>query len=118
MSRRRRAQDASDTRNILTTNHTQAASKLENLKMSDSPVKKLNFSAADKENAPVSSPTVDVSAEKPAAVEKPAEEKPKVAPSIKEIEANEPLLQENPHRFVLFPIKYHEVSGMSTTHHA
>ncbi|KAL2221771.1 putative ribonucleotide reductase small subunit RnrA [Thermoascus aurantiacus ATCC 26904] len=90
----------------------QAASKLENLKMSDSPVKKLNFSAADKENAPVSSPTVDVSAEKPAAVEKPAEEKPKVAPSIKEIEANEPLLQENPHRFVLFPIKYHEIWQM------
>lgn len=31
------------------------------------------------------------------------------APTIKELEAEEPLLQENPHRFVLFPIKYHEV---------
>lgn len=32
-----------------------------------------------------------------------------LAPTIKELEAEEPLLQENPHRFVLFPIKYHEV---------
>lgn len=34
------------------------------------------------------------------------------APTIKELEAEEPLLQENPHRFVLFPIKYHEVRGL------
>lgn len=33
----------------------------------------------------------------------------KPAPTVKELEAEEPLLQENPHRFVLFPIKYHEV---------
>lgn len=32
-----------------------------------------------------------------------------VASTIKEEEAFEPLLQENPGRFVLFPIKYHEV---------
>lgn len=99
---------------MLTTNHPQAASSLENLKMSDSPVKKLNFNATEKENAPVSS-TVDAPA-KPAAVEKPAEEQPKVAPGIKSFEADEPLLQENPHRFVLFPIKYHEVSRTSTRH--
>lgn len=37
----------------------------------------------------------------------PAEKK--VAPGIKDFEADEPLLQENPQRFVLFPIKYHEV---------
>ena len=90
----------------------QAASSLENLKMSDSPVKKLNFGAADKENT---SSTFDIAAEKP--VEKPVQA-PKVAPGIKEMEANEPLLQENPHRFVLFPIKYHEVSGTSATRHA
>jgi len=36
-----------------------------------------------------------------------------VATSIKEEEAAEPILQENPHRFVLFPIKYHEVRGAS-----
>lgn len=34
-----------------------------------------------------------------------------VAPTVQELEADEPLLQENPHRFVLFPIKYHEVRG-------
>nr|POF21062.1 ribonucleoside-diphosphate reductase small chain [Quercus suber] len=32
-----------------------------------------------------------------------------VAPTIKEEEAIEPILQENPGRFVLFPIKYHEM---------
>lgn len=36
--------------------------------------------------------------------------KPSTAPGIKNDEANEPILQENPNRFVLFPIKYHEVS--------
>lgn len=34
---------------------------------------------------------------------------PTVATTIKPEEAIEPLLQENPQRFVLFPIKYHEV---------
>lgn len=32
-----------------------------------------------------------------------------VAPTVKPEEADEPLLRENPNRFVLFPIKYHEV---------
>lgn len=41
---------------------------------------------------------------------KPEEEAPIVADGIKASEAHEPLLQENPGRFVLFPIKYHEVS--------
>lgn len=76
--------------------------------MNDSPVKKLNFESAGKENTPSSAPAVDVPATKPVA-EKPAEAS-SVAAAIKEMEANEPLLQENPHRFVLFPIKYHEVS--------
>lgn len=39
--------------------------------------------------------------------------KPAVAPGIKPEEADEPLLQENPQRFVLFPIKYHEVRDAS-----
>lgn len=76
--------------------------------MNDSPVKKLNFEAAGKENAPVSDTVVDATA-MPVA-EKPAEPS-KAQLKIREIEANEPLLQENPHRFVLFPIKYHEVSA-------
>ena len=37
------------------------------------------------------------------------EGKPPVSETIKASESEEPLLQENPHRFVLFPIKYHEV---------
>jgi ribonucleoside-diphosphate reductase subunit M2 len=74
--------------------------------MNESPVKKLNFDANGKENAPADTDL------KPAKVDadKPAEDAAKVAPGLKEIEAKEPLLQENPHRFVLFPIKYHEVS--------
>lgn len=91
--------------------------------MSDSPVKKLNFEPTDKENTPLPPaplPALDVAKDnKPlieeAVVEKPVvKEAPKVVPSIKELEASEPLLQENPHRFVLFPIKYHEVSFTST----
>ncbi|RKF55156.1 Ribonucleoside-diphosphate reductase small chain [Erysiphe neolycopersici] len=35
-----------------------------------------------------------------------------VAPSLKPEEADEPLLQENPNRFVVFPIKYHEIWQM------
>ncbi|KAL4785590.1 ribonucleotide reductase [Aspergillus varians] len=88
----------------------QAAASLENLKMNDSPVKKLNFEASGKENAPLSTPVADAPTTKPVA-EKPAELS-KAALEIQEIEANEPLLQENPHRFVLFPIKYHEIWQM------
>ncbi|KAB8234868.1 ribonucleotide reductase [Aspergillus alliaceus] len=88
----------------------QTASSLENLKMSDSPVKKLNFEASGKENAPSSFPVADAPATKTAG-EKPSEVA-KATPSVKELEANEPLLQENPHRFVLFPIKYHEIWQM------
>ncbi|KAF5864826.1 Ribonucleotide-diphosphate reductase (RNR), small subunit [Aspergillus alliaceus] len=88
----------------------QTASSLENLKMSDSPVKKLNFEASGKENAPSSFPVADAPATKTAG-EKPSEVA-KAIPSVKELEANEPLLQENPHRFVLFPIKYHEIWQM------
>jgi ribonucleoside-diphosphate reductase subunit M2 len=72
--------------------------------MSDSPAKKIDFSSADKEN--VFKPIVgipDLPEEEPVA-------KTGVAPTIKSEEAHEPLLQENPNRFVLFPIKYHDVS--------
>lgn len=80
--------------------------------MSDSPAKKLDFESAGKENAPASLKPTDAPTDK--IVEKPAEA-PKAAPTMAEIEANEPLLQENPRRFVLFPIKYHEVSVTSPT---
>lgn len=80
--------------------------------MNDSPIKKLDFSAG-KENLPY-----DAQAPIEAVVEtkKPVVEESKmslVASTIKPEEADEPLLQANPHRFVLFPIKYHEVCFLS-----
>ena len=83
----------------------------------ESPVKKLDFGAADKEN---NKPAEDSVATLAAAIDAKAaeeatltvtkvEEKVAVAPGIKAHETDEPLLQENPNRFVLFPIKYHEV---------
>lgn len=73
--------------------------------MTDSPVKQPDFSASDKEN--VFRPIVGI----PDDFDDGAEDvKPTVAPTIKDEEADEPLLQENPGRFVLFPIKYHDVS--------
>lgn len=87
--------------------------------MGDSPAKKINFEAVGKENAPIDAPVVveAIDIKKPISEivkeQKPVE-KPVVAPTIKPSEANEPLLQENPHRFVLFPIKYHEVRVTKT----
>ncbi len=79
----------------------------------ESPVKKLDFNAG-KENASFDSDVDtlanEIESHKPTG-EKPTEEsKVAVVPNAKADEADEPLLQENPQRFVLFPIKYHEVS--------
>ena len=89
--------------------------------MGDSPVKKLNFEAVGKENVPIEIPTPimdDLDLKKPLveAFDAKKEEKAAVTPTIKPEEADEPLLQENPHRFVLFPIKYHEVRVYLTRH--
>ncbi|KIW60342.1 ribonucleoside-diphosphate reductase small chain [Exophiala xenobiotica] len=91
----------------------QAASSLENLKFKDSPVKKLDFNVEDKENNPT---TVDVAINmtEKVNVTKVQEDAPKPEESnrpktMKELEAEEDILKENPHRFVLFPIKYHEI---------
>ncbi|KAI1106282.1 small subunit of ribonucleotide reductase [Jackrogersella minutella] len=91
------------------------ASALESLKM-DSPVKKLDFG---KENAPVDA-SIDAIAEQIESKKQPVatKEKAPVAPTIKPQEADEPILQENPHRFVLFPIKYHEIWQMYKKHEA
>ncbi len=80
--------------------------------MGDSPAKKLNFAAAGKENLPLNAnaPVEDIEVKKPVVEEIKEEKLAVVAPTIKPEEADEPLLQENPQRFVLFPIKYHEVS--------
>ncbi|KAK4123984.1 putative ribonucleotide reductase small subunit RnrA [Parathielavia appendiculata] len=93
----------------------QAASAIEALKM-ESPVKKLDFSASNKENAPFDADLATLEAEIDAnhktTMNKTEEPKAPVAPTIKPEEADEPLLQENPQRFVLFPIKYHEIWQM------
>ena len=90
--------------------------------MGDSPAKKLNFEAAGKENLPfdANAPIVDdIEIKKPIVEEVKIQEKAVVvAPTIKPEESDEPLLQENPQRFVLFPIKYHEVSVASSTRNA
>ncbi|KAF1829699.1 hypothetical protein BDW02DRAFT_573733 [Decorospora gaudefroyi] len=85
----------------------QAASAIDTLKMTDSPAKKLDFASADKEN--VFKPIVGIPDDFD---DDTAEVKPTVAPTIRAEEAHEPLLQENPGRFVLFPIKYHDVWQM------
>lgn len=78
----------------------------------ESPVKKLDLSAG-KENAPIDAEVVE---SKPTVPESTVEvTKGGVAPTIKPEEADEPILRENPSRFVLFPIKYHEVSNASFT---
>jgi ribonucleoside-diphosphate reductase subunit M2 len=91
--------------------------------MGDSPAKKLNFEDVGKENLPFdadASVVDDFEIKKPVVEEVKTEEKKAVvvAPTIKPEEADEPLLQENPQRFVLFPIKYHEVSVASSTRNA
>ncbi|MCJ1311166.1 Ribonucleotide-diphosphate reductase (RNR), small subunit [Agyrium rufum] len=94
----------------------QTASVLETLKMGDSPIKKIDFEAVGKENIAHNAPIcVDLELKKPAMpVTKPIEkiEEVKVAPTIRPDESDEPLLQENPQRFVLFPIRYHEIWQM------
>ena len=82
--------------------------------MGDSPAKKLNFESVGKENVPINTPAPimdDLGVKKPITevFDEKKKETPAVAPTIKSFESDEPLLQENPHRFVLFPIKYHEV---------
>ena len=89
--------------------------------MGDSPAKKLIFDPVDKENAPANIPAPvmdDLELKKPLVEVYDAKKEvtPTVAPTIKPEEAHEPLLQENPHRFVLFPIKYHEVCVYYTRH--
>ena len=97
---------------------SQAASGIESLKM-ESPVKMQKLSSeANKENIEARYEADEVAVPIKGIPEMPEEpKKPEalsVAPTIKEDEAIEPILQENPQRFVLFPIKYHEVRAMFT----
>ena len=77
--------------------------------MQASPVKKINFQAIGKENIAQDVHVVDDFLPKPEIEIAKKEEKLAVALTVKPEEADEPILRENPHRFVLFPIKYHEV---------
>ena len=89
--------------------------------MADSPAKKLHFDEADKENLPFDAqvPVIEIETPKPIVEVAKKESLPvTVAPTIKPEEADEPLLQVNPQRFVLFPIKYHEVRVVSTSRYA
>ncbi|KAK4167662.1 ribonucleotide reductase [Cladorrhinum sp. PSN259] len=97
----------------------QALSAIESLQM-ESPVKKLDFSSANKENKPFDSDLATLEAEIDAnyaqkndtmVVSKKEETKAAAAPAKEEV-LDEPLLTENPQRFVLFPIKYHEIWQM------
>ncbi|RDL39706.1 Small subunit of ribonucleotide reductase [Venustampulla echinocandica] len=92
-----------------------AASAIESLKMGDSPVKKLNFESAGKENIPLNADAPimdDIEVKKPVVEEAKKEQAVAITSTLKPEEADEPLLRENPHRFVLFPIKYHEIWQM------
>lgn len=92
----------------------QAATAIDSLKM-ESPVKKLDFGVADKENNPDGAVAQDTTVVETKKVEEP---KPNVPAGIRPEEADEPLLQEHPNRFVLFPIQYHEIWQMYKKHEA
>ncbi|KAK4200549.1 ribonucleotide reductase [Triangularia verruculosa] len=90
----------------------QAASAIDAFKM-ESPVKKLDFSASNKENKPFDADLATLEAEIDAKYEGKQEEVKTVdAPAQQPELLDEPLLTENPQRFVLFPIKYHEIWQM------
>lgn len=100
---------------LLTPIYYQAASAIESLNM-ESPVKKLDLGVANKENKEneFHDPTVatlarDIDAKHAATKEIVKAEEPVKIPDLRAEELEEPILKENPHRFVLFPIQYHEV---------
>ncbi|KAL1387679.1 ribonucleoside-diphosphate reductase-like protein subunit M2 [Phyllosticta capitalensis] len=89
-----------------------AAAAVEALSMNDSIPKQPDFASPDYDDS-VARPIVGIPDLPDQAEEEDNEEgHPSVAATIKKEEAHEPLLQENPHRFVLFPIKYHEIWQM------
>lgn len=80
----------------------------------ESPVKKLDLGIANKENdfqdPAVATLAQDLDAKHAATKEiTKASEDPAKIPDLRADELEEPILKENPHRFVLFPIQYHEV---------
>ncbi|KAI5357805.1 Putative ribonucleotide reductase small subunit family, Ferritin-like superfamily [Septoria linicola] len=99
---------------VQTTPSKKATSALEALKM-ESPIKKVQFNEADKENREsqyasdqVAVPVKGIPNDLPEPVVKKIEEEA----TKEDDEEIEPILQENSQRFVLFPIKYHEIWNM------
>ncbi|KAF7548826.1 hypothetical protein G7046_g8539 [Stylonectria norvegica] len=98
----------------------QAASAIENMKM-ESPIKKLSFDTANKENQSLSETTIANLADADTKQKPALLEDTKITPAktaLRPEEEDEPLLQENSQRFVLFPIKYHEIWQMYKKHEA
>lgn len=81
----------------------------------ESPVKKLDLGVANKENDPNVATVAQETDAKHAAAKEPVtqEEQPAQIPNLRPEEIDEPILRENPQRFVLFPIQYHEVRDAS-----
>jgi len=99
---------------VQTTPSKKAASALESLKM-QSPVKKIDLqSEADKENIDARYESCEVAVPIKGIPEQAEEEvvATVAASSDKEDNEDEPILRENAQRFVLFPIKYHEIWQM------
>ncbi|PSS03776.1 ribonucleoside-diphosphate reductase M2 subunit [Coniella lustricola] len=100
----------------------QAASAIDSLKM-ESPVKKLDLGVANKENnaqdPAVATHVQEVDAKHTDVKEiVKAEQEPTKIPGLRAEEMDEPILRENPQRFVLFPIQYHEIWQMYKKHEA
>lgn len=79
----------------------------------DTPVKKLDLGVANKENEfqdpAVATVAQDIDAKHTTTKEVVKAEEPATIPSLRSEELDEPILKDNPQRFVLFPIQYHEV---------
>ncbi|GAB7347265.1 hypothetical protein MBLNU459_g3356t1 [Dothideomycetes sp. NU459] len=88
-----------------------AAEAIENFKM-ESPVKQPVFTTENKENLDVVNDLVAVPVKGIPMYDEPEPEQAAPAAGTKSDEAIEPILQENAQRFVLFPIKYHEIWNM------
>jgi len=88
----------------------QVAQDIENLKM-ESPVKQPIFSPVEKEN--IANDEVAVPIKGIPLDYEPESKEVTTASTLRKEERDEPILQENPQRFVLFPIKYHEVRDKS-----
>lgn len=80
----------------------------------ETPIKKLDLGVANKENEfqdPAVATLADEIDAKYTATKEATQTQPEPAsiPELRAEELDEPILKENPHRFVMFPIQYHEV---------